>query len=161
MSDTELPLSVNGRSYRVPRTPDRSLLSILRGELGLTGTKYGCGEGECGSCTVLVAGDPVRSCQLPLSEVGTRAVTTVEGLAPEGTLTPLQRAFVDAGAFQCGYCTPGMLVRATALLASNPAPDRDEIQEALEGNLCRCGMYLRILDAVERVARSEGKAEGG
>ena len=157
MSDAQLTLTVNGRPYPVTTTPDRSLLAVLRSDLGLTGTKYGCGEGECGSCTVLVAGSPVHACQMRLSEIAGREVSTVEGLSTGPELSPLQRAFVEAGAFQCGYCTPGMLMRATALLASDPTADRDTIEAALEGNICRCGGYRRILDAVERVARSAAR----
>ncbi len=130
----------------------RSLLSILRDELGLTGTKYGCGEGQCGACTVLVAGEPVRACQLSVEEVGARPVLTVEGLAPDTTLNPVQRAFAELGAFQCGFCTPGMVMTATALLRRNPAPSEAEIRSALETNVCRCGGYARILRAVERAA---------
>ncbi len=152
MTSLELRLKVNGRVYRVRRDPDRPLLAILRNELGLTGTKYGCGEGECGSCTVLVEGSAVRSCQLHLGEVGAREVTTIEGLARNGALTPVQQAFAELGAFQCGYCTPGMVVGATALLRSHPAPSRQEICTALEGNVCRCGGYARIVAAVQRAA---------
>jgi aerobic-type carbon monoxide dehydrogenase small subunit (CoxS/CutS family) len=160
MSDHDLRLRVNGTRQRVPQRPDRSLLGVLRQELGLTGTKYGCGEGECGSCTVLVDGNPVRSCQTMVSEVVGRDVTTIEGLASDGRLNPVQRAFAEAGAFQCGYCTPGMVVSATALLRRNPSPSRDEIEAALEGNLCRCCGYTRILAAVQR-ATTLGREAGG
>lgn len=155
----ELRLRVNGRLESVPRVPDRPLLLVLRTDLGLTGTKYGCGEGECGACTVLVDGVPAPSCQISVSEVAGKDVTTVEGLASGARLNPVQRAFAELGAYQCGYCTPGMVVRATALLRANPAPTREEIASALEGNLCRCCGYRRILDAVERaaaLAREEG-----
>jgi aerobic-type carbon monoxide dehydrogenase small subunit (CoxS/CutS family) len=161
MAPSELTLRVNGEARMVPRRPDRPLLGVLRDELGLTGTKYGCGEGECGSCTVLVDGEPARACQLPLGEAAGKDVTTIEGLAVGGRLTPLQRAFLEEGAFQCGYCTPGMIVRATALLRSRPTPSRDEIVEALDGNLCRCCGYLRILRAVERAARLGQEETGG
>jgi len=153
MNEPEIELSVNGRPVRLARTPDRPLLFALRYELGLMGTKYGCGEGQCGSCTVLVDGSAVHSCQVMVDELGGRDVTTIEGLSTNGTPGPVQRAFAEVGAFQCGYCTPGMIVRATALLASRPSPTRDEIATALEGNLCRCGGYLRILLAVERAAQ--------
>jgi aerobic-type carbon monoxide dehydrogenase small subunit (CoxS/CutS family) len=152
VSDRELHLRVNGSDVSVSRTPERTLLSVLRTELGLTGTKYGCGEGECGSCTVIVDGETVRACQTRLSEAAGRHVTTVEGLAHDGRLSPVQRAFAEVGAFQCGYCTPGMIVAATALLRRNPTPSRDEIETALDGNLCRCCGYPRILAAVERAA---------
>jgi len=152
MPATTVRLHVNGEVTNVPSSPDRPLLAVLRNELALTGTKYGCGEGECGSCTVLVDGVPVRSCQTSLGEVSGREVITVEGLASGGRLTPVQRAFAELTAFQCGYCTPGMVVRVTALLRTNRSPSRDEIAGALEGNICRCGGYLRILAAVERAA---------
>lgn len=150
MASREVSLRVNGSARSIPRDPDRSLLTVLRGDLGLTGTKYGCGEGECGACTVLVDGAPVHACQVPIGEVGQREVTTVEGLARDGVLNPVQVAFAELGAFQCGFCTPGMVVSVTALLQSNPSPSEDEIRAALEGNLCRCCGYGRILRAVER-----------
>jgi aerobic-type carbon monoxide dehydrogenase small subunit (CoxS/CutS family) len=152
MSGQELRLRVNGKTERVRRAPDRPLLFALRNDLGLKGTKYGCGEGQCGACTVLVDGSPVHSCQVHVSEVVGKDVTTIEGLADGRRLSPVQRAFAEMGAFQCGYCTPGMIVRATALLATNRSPTRDEIASALEGNLCRCCGYVRILRAVERAA---------
>jgi len=160
MSGSALLLTVNGTGRTVRGSPDRPLLFALREELGLRGTKYGCGEGQCGSCTVLVDGAPVHSCQVTVGEVVGKKVTTIEGLAKDGKLNPVQRAFADAGAFQCGYCTPGMIVRATALLGSNGSPTRDEIAAALEGNLCRCCGYLRILRAVERAVEL-ARAEGG
>jgi nicotinate dehydrogenase subunit A len=152
VSVASLEFRVNGRGVRLIPTPDRTLLTVLREELDLTGTKYGCGEGECGACTVLVDGAVRRSCQVTLAEVAGRTVTTVEGLAADGRLTAVQRAFLAVGAYQCGYCTPGMVVAASALLARNPHPSRDEIADALEPNVCRCGGYLRILAAVERAA---------
>jgi aerobic-type carbon monoxide dehydrogenase small subunit (CoxS/CutS family) len=151
MSESKIPLLVNGRPESLPALPDRSLLAALRHDLGLTGTKYGCGEGECGACTVLLDGVEVRACQVPVSEAGGREVVTIEGLAgPAGELSPVQRAFAEVGAFQCGFCTPGMIVGATALLSRVPTPSRDEIESALEGHVCRCGGYLRILKAIER-----------
>jgi aerobic-type carbon monoxide dehydrogenase small subunit (CoxS/CutS family) len=144
-------VSVNGRLERIRVAPGRSLLMALRGELGLTGSKYGCGEGECGACTVLLGGSAARACQVPVAELGGREVVTIEGLAaPSGALSALQLAFAELGAFQCGFCTPGMIMAATALLDRVPAPTREEVETALEGNLCRCGGYLRILRAVER-----------
>lgn len=146
---------VNGVDRTLSLEPDRSLLLVLREELELTGTKYGCGEGECGACKVLVDGVAVRACQTRLAEVVGRSVTTIEGLAEGGRLNPVQRGFLEVGAFQCGFCTPGMIVQAVALLRQNPHPSRDEVRAALEGNLCRCGGYLRILEAVERAGRTE------
>jgi aerobic-type carbon monoxide dehydrogenase small subunit (CoxS/CutS family) len=150
VGDPTIPLRVNGRDEALPVLPDRSLLAALRHDLGLTGTKYGCGEGECGACTVLLDGMAVRACQIPVSEAAGREVRTIEGVAgPSGELSPLQRAFAEVGAFQCGYCTPGMIVAATALLSREPAPSPDEIESALEGNVCRCGGYVRIRKAIE------------
>ncbi len=145
-------LRVNGTVHEVPTLPDRTLLRILRSELGLTGTKYGCGEGECGACTVLVRGAAALACRLTLREVAGAEITTIEGLRGASGLTAVQRAFAEIGAYQCGYCTPGMVLRATAFLRERPEPTRAEIAEALNGNLCRCCGYGRILDAVERAA---------
>jgi aerobic-type carbon monoxide dehydrogenase small subunit (CoxS/CutS family) len=161
MARTEIELNVNGRARSVRREPERSLLVVLRSELGLTGTKFGCGEGECGACTVLLDGAPVQACQTPLEEVGPRKVTTVEGLAADGLLNPVQRAFAELGAFQCGYCTPGMVVSVTALLRENPAPSAVEIRTALDGNLCRCCGYARILRAVDRAIELGRENLGG
>ena len=158
MAIPDFRLRVNGHVRSIPGGSERSLLAVLRDELGLTGTKYGCGEGQCGSCTVLVDGAPVRSCQIPVGEIGEREVTTVEGLAIDGILNPVQAAFAELGAFQCGFCIPGMIVSATALLRNNPSPSEIEIRTALEGNLCRCCGYARILRAVERA--SERAREG-
>ena len=155
-----LVLSINGASRSVPRSPDRSLLDLLRFDLGLTGTKYGCGEGECGACTVLVDGAPVPSCQVRAIEADGARVVTIEGLAPGGELNEVQRSFLEHSAFQCGYCTPGMIVRATALLDESPDPSDEEIVEAMEGNLCRCGGYTRILRAVRRAAELRRNAGG-
>ncbi len=153
MSEPTIPLRVNGRTEAIPAQPDRSLLVALRHDLGLTGTKYGCGEGECGACTVLLDGSAVRACQVSVSEVADRDVVTVEGLVgPSGELSPVQRAFAELGAFQCGFCTSGMIVATTALLSREPSPLRDAIASALDGNVCRCGGYLRIVRAVERAA---------
>ena len=146
----QIHVTVNGEQRSAPRSPERSLLDLLRIDLGLTGTKYGCGEGECGACTVILDGSPVPSCQVLVGEADGGTVVTVEGLAPGGALNPVQRAFLQMGAFQCGYCTPGMVVRATALLEENPRPSDEEILEAMEGNLCRCGGYSRIVRAIRR-----------
>lgn len=149
-------LSVNGTSQTlsVEAPADRSLLSALRDELHLTGTKYGCGEGQCGACTVLIDGVARRSCQIPVSSLGQRPVTTIEGLARGDTLHPVQQAFLDEGAFQCGYCTPGMILSVVALLTRVARPTDTEIREALEGNLCRCGGYAPIIAAVHRAAET-------
>ncbi|HYA10853.1 MAG TPA: (2Fe-2S)-binding protein [Thermoplasmata archaeon] len=145
-------LRVNGAPARFPRNPERSLLHVLRLELGLTGTKYGCGEGECGACTVLLDGHPVRSCQVQVVDLDGASVVTVEGLRQGGRLNEVQRAFAELGAFQCGFCTPGMVVSATALLRENPRPTDAEIRSALDGNVCRCCGYSRILAAVRRAS---------
>ncbi len=153
-------LRVNGADCPVATDPDRTLLEALREELGLTGTKYGCGEGECAACVVLLDGIAVRSCRTKIGEVSGRSITTIEGLADGGRLHPVQEAFLEAGAFQCGFCTPGMILATVALLRRDPAPDEEGIRSALEGHLCRCGGYLRILDAVRRAAaRSAPGAE--
>jgi aerobic-type carbon monoxide dehydrogenase small subunit (CoxS/CutS family) len=144
---------LNGRPTTLKTEEDRSLLWVLRTDLGLTGTKYGCGEGLCGSCTVLVDGSAVRSCRTALKDVSGKAVITIEGLAQGDELHPLQKAFMAHGAFQCGYCTPGMLMNAAGLLAKNPAPSRAAIIEAMEDNLCRCGAHQRIVAAIEDASR--------
>ena len=151
-----IPFRLNGRPTSVEAEDSRRLLWVLRADLGLTGTKYGCGAGICGACTVLVDGETVRSCITPLSEVRDREVTTIEGLAQKGTLHPVQQAFLEHDGFQCGYCTPGMILTATALLKEDPAPSREAIAKRLEHNLCRCGAHTRILDAVESVAQAKG-----
>jgi nicotinate dehydrogenase subunit A len=145
-------LRVNGREHRLAVEGSRPLLQVLRTELGLTGTKYGCGAGECGACTVLVDEQAVRSCMLPVSLVQGRAVTTIEGLADGDRLHPVQEAFLQAQAFQCGYCTPGLVMGTVALLRSNPDPTALEIREALSGHLCRCGVYSRVIRAVHIAA---------
>jgi aerobic-type carbon monoxide dehydrogenase small subunit (CoxS/CutS family) len=144
--------SFNGRSTTLEVEGERMLLWVLRTELGLTGTKFGCGEGFCGSCTVLVDGKPERSCQLPLSGVAGREVVTIEGLAKNGTLHPVQAAFVEHDALQCGFCTPGMILSACGLLLENLRPTRQQILDHMEDNLCRCGAHVRIVKAVETAA---------
>ena len=163
MAKLPLALSVNGEAYEVLIEPDRTLLDVLRTELGLTGTKTNCLEAECGVCTVLLDGVAVNACLLLAAVARGRSVTTIEGLARGGTLHPLQQAFIDHGAVQCGYCIPGMIMSAAAFLAENPAPTADEIREALAGNLCRCTGYGKIVDAVAAAARlmaAPGAAEG-
>jgi aerobic-type carbon monoxide dehydrogenase small subunit (CoxS/CutS family) len=142
---------VNGRAVRLEGR-GRSLLWALRGELTLTGTKYGCGVGVCGACTVLIEGRAVRSCLTTLGDVDGREVVTIEGLAAGGKLDPLQQAFIDQGALQCGYCTPGILMSAKALLLADPHPSHEAIMRAMEHQLCRCGAQQRILEAIESVA---------
>ena len=151
-----MELRVNGKIHRVGADPERSLLSVLRDDLDLTGTKYGCGEGQCGACTVLIDGNAVRSCQAPVRAVVGKQITTIEGLAGNGRLHPLQQAFLDADAMQCGYCTPGMILSAVGLLQKNSNPGDAEIKRALEGNVCRCGTYPRIIAAVRMAAGKRG-----
>lgn len=146
-------LRVNGTQVRVDTDARRSLLSVLRDDLGLTGAKYGCGEGQCGACTVLVDGRAVRSCITPIERVRAKKIATIESLSSDGVLHPLQVAFLEVDAFQCGYCTPGMILSAHALLHRNPSPSRQEILQAMEGNVCRCGLYNRIAAAIEKAAR--------
>jgi len=148
-----LSLTVNGEPAEALVDPDKTLLEVLREDLQLTGTKHGCELGECGACAVLVDGQPLLSCLLVAHECEGRAVTTVEGLVQDGRLHPLQECFADLGGSQCGYCTPGILITAKALLDKDPNPSRELIKEALSGNLCRCTGYQQILDAVEAAAR--------
>jgi aerobic-type carbon monoxide dehydrogenase small subunit (CoxS/CutS family) len=153
---TRLTLAVNGERHEILASVHKTLLEVLREDLGLTGTKHGCELGECGTCTVLVDGEPVLSCLALPIELEGRPITTVEGMAEGSTLHPLQQAFAELGAAQCGYCTPGILLTAQALLAEVPTPTRDQIREALAGNLCRCTGYTKILDAVELAALRMG-----
>ncbi|MFO7168052.1 MAG: (2Fe-2S)-binding protein [Chloroflexota bacterium] len=161
MPDT-ITLRVNGAERTVDVADGESLLSLLRDRLGLTGAKISCAEGACGACTVLVNGEPVRSCVTSAASVR-GDVLTIEGLARDGELHPLQRAFLDAYAFQCGYCTPGMIMAAAGLLARNPDPDEATIVAAMQGNICRCGMYARIVRAIQQAAAElrSGAAQGG
>ncbi len=150
-------LTVNGRDHDLLIEPHRTLLDVLRVELDLTGAKHGCGVGECGSCTVLVDGRPVNSCLvLAVACVG-KEITTIEGLAAGGDLSALQKSFIEHGAIQCGFCTPGMILTSTALLAANPSPTEAEVREAISGNLCRCTGYQKIVEAVLAVAHGEDK----
>jgi len=150
--DKTIRFRLNGQEVAVVTSPERMLLWVLRTDLELTGTKYGCGEGYCGFCTVLVDGQPERSCSLPVSKVEGKSVLTIEGLSKGGRLHPLQQAFVDNGALQCGYCTPGMIMEAYALLLRKPNPTEAEIADALEGNICRCGTHKRIIAAVRQAS---------
>jgi aerobic-type carbon monoxide dehydrogenase small subunit (CoxS/CutS family) len=150
----DLILTINGVKHRVAAAPDETLLSVLRNRLNLTGTKYGCGEGECGACTVLLDGKATRSCQTAVSEAVAARITTIEGLEQHGQLSPVQQAFLDEGAFQCGYCTSGMIVRATALLRDTPSPTPQQIATRMNGNICRCGTYPRIVVAVQRASHA-------
>jgi aerobic-type carbon monoxide dehydrogenase small subunit (CoxS/CutS family) len=145
---------LNGQPCNVDADDERLLLWVLRTELELTGTKYGCGEGICGACTVVVSGKAVRSCKAPLRSIVGKDVVTIEGLAKGGKLHPLQQAFIDHGAFQCGYCTSGMLLSAHVFLQDNPSPSREAIVAHMARNLCRCGAHQRIVDAIEAVARA-------
>ena len=144
---------LNGKPTRLEVEGDHMLLWVLRTDLGLTGTKFGCGAGLCGACTVIVGKEAVRSCQIPVKEVGGQEVTTIEGLTKNGTLHPLQKAFAEKGAFQCGFCTPGMIMTAYGLLLKNPKMTRAQIIEGMEQNLCRCGTHKRIVQAIESVCQ--------
>ena len=148
----EVRLKVNGEARVADVPSSATLVELLREGLGLTGTKVGCGRGECGACTVLLDGKPVNSCLVYAAQCQGREVLTIEGLAKDDTLDRVQRAFAEAGAVQCGFCTPGMIMSAHALLQENPHPTREEIEEAISGNLCRCTGYVKIVDAIERSA---------
>jgi aerobic-type carbon monoxide dehydrogenase small subunit (CoxS/CutS family) len=154
-------IDVNGKRYPVDLEPERPLLTVLRDELGLTGTKYGCGEGQCGACTVLLGDTMVHACVTPVASAAGKRITTIEGLERDGSLHPVQQAFIAEGAMQCGYCTPGMIMAGVALLRANSSPSADEIGRALEGNVCRCGTYPRVVAAIQRAARGEDVSERG
>ena len=148
-----MTLTVNGRKRTASAPPDTTLLVFLRDYLGLNGTKYGCGEGACGACAVLVDGRAMNSCMVKAAALAGKRITTIEGLAADGKLHPVQQAFLDVEAFQCGFCTPGMIVASTALLSENRSPGEAQIRERLEGHLCRCGTYPRIVEAVRLAAK--------
>jgi len=150
-----LRVKVNGISYKLRVEANRTLLDVLRDDLGLTGAKEGCGMGECGSCTVLLGDRPVKSCIFLAVEADGQSITTIEGLGKPGSLDPLQKAFIERGAIQCGFCTPGMIMAAKALLSENPSPPDEEIRHYLSGNICRCTGYVKIVDAIEAVAKGE------
>jgi aerobic-type carbon monoxide dehydrogenase small subunit (CoxS/CutS family) len=146
-------LNVNGSARRLNANSERSLLSVLRDDLDLTGAKYGCGEGQCGACTVLLDGEAVRSCITPVSKAAGKRITTIEGLESDGRLHPLQEAFLETGAMQCGYCTSGMIMSGVSLLAKSAQPTESEIVHGMQGNICRCGTYPRIVAAVRIAAK--------
>jgi aerobic-type carbon monoxide dehydrogenase small subunit (CoxS/CutS family) len=148
-----IELEINGKRYPVSYPADTPLLYVLRDELGLTGSKYGCGEGQCGACTVLIGGMPRRSCQIPVSAAAAKPITTIEGLEKDGRLNPVQQAFLDAGAFQCAFCTSGMIMSSVGLLQANSNPSQAEIVQSLQGNVCRCGTHPRIVEAVRQAAK--------
>src|SRR5690348_11163244 len=156
-------LAINGKAYSVDTDPQTSLLSVLREDLDLTGSKYGCGEGMCGACTVLIDGKSQRSCVTRVGSVAGKQITTIEGLANGDRLHPVQQAFLDAGAMQCAYCTSGMIMSAVALLKKNPSPSESEIIDFMDGNVCRCGTYSRIVTAIQKAAKTPmtTAAQGG
>lgn len=154
-------LTINGRPYTVDTDPQTSLLSVLREQLDLTGSKYGCGEGQCGACTVLIDGKAQRSCITRVSAVSQKQITTIEGLANGEHLHPVQEAFLEAGAMQCGYCTSGMIMSAVALLQRNSSPSESEIINFMDGNVCRCGTYPRIVSAIQKAAKASIAAAAG
>ncbi|HEV2399800.1 MAG TPA: (2Fe-2S)-binding protein [Candidatus Sulfotelmatobacter sp.] len=146
-------LAINGKSYSVETDPQTSLLTVLRENLDLTGSKYGCGEGMCGACTVLVDGKAQRSCITRVGSVSGKQITTIEGIANGDQLHPVQQAFLDVGAMQCGYCTSGMIMSAVALLKKNPSPSEGDIVDSMDGNVCRCGTYQRIVTAIQKAGQ--------
>ncbi len=159
MASVIVSFELSGRDVEVMVSPLTTLQSVLRNQLGYTAVKDGCRQGGCGSCTVLVDGEPMMSCLLPVEDIAGRSVTTVEGITPTEGLHPIQQAFLDANGYQCGYCTPGMIVVAKALIDHNPSPSRAEIVDALSGNVCRCTGYLPIIEAIESAARPAGQQE--
>ena len=155
--EVAITLNVNGRQRAVTTDPNRPLLDVLREDLDLTGAKYGCGKGECGACTVLLDGKCIKSCITPVSGADGKKITTIEGLADGDRLHPVQEAFVTEGAMQCGFCTPGMILRTVALLEENPQPNDEQIVKWMDGNICRCNGYVKILSAIRRAAKREGR----
>jgi len=157
---SKVSLAVNAKNYTVDADPQTSLLTVLREHLDLTGSKYGCGEGQCGACTVLIDGKAQRSCITRVNSVAGKQITTIEGLAREDHLHPVQQAFLDEGAMQCAYCTSGMIMSAVALLKKTPSPSEAQIVDFMDGNLCRCGTYSRIIRAIHRAAKTTESATG-
>ena len=151
--EEKLSFTLNGKMTEVLIDTSQTLLWVLRNHFGLTGTKYGCGNGFCGACTVLIDNEPVRSCQVPVSDVAGKNVVTIEGLEKKGKLHPVQKAFIDHEALQCGFCTPGMILTAVGLLMKNPSPSKQQIVDGMQDNLCRCGAHNRIIDAIETAAK--------
>jgi len=151
--EQSIQFKLNGKAVKLTVDSDRKLLWVLRTDLGLTGTKYGCGESFCGACTVLIGNEAVRSCQTTMKSVEGKEILTIEGLAMDGKLHPVQKAFAENDALQCGYCTPGMIMSACALLRKNPQPSRSQIIEAMDDNLCRCGAHVRIVQAIQAAAK--------
>jgi aerobic-type carbon monoxide dehydrogenase small subunit (CoxS/CutS family) len=149
-----IQFKLNGKTVRLGVDGERMLLWVLRTDLGLTGPKYGCGQEQCGACTVLVNGEAVLSCQTPVKDVKGKEVVTIEGLAGNGELHPLQKAFIEQDALQCGFCTPGMILKAYSLLVKTPLPTREQIIQGMDQNLCRCGSYLRVIQAVESASKA-------
>jgi len=156
----KIQLAINKESYSVDIDPQTSLLTVLRERLDLTGSKYGCGEGQCGACTVLIDGKAQRSCITRVGSVAQKQITTIEGLANGDQLHPVQQAFLDVGAMQCAYCTSGMILSAVALLDRNPNPQENEIVDFMDGNICRCGTYPRIVSAIQKAAKASASAKG-
>jgi aerobic-type carbon monoxide dehydrogenase small subunit (CoxS/CutS family) len=154
MDGETIRFTLNSKPAQISVRKDRMLLWVLRTEMGLTGTKFGCGEGFCGACTVLVDDEPVRACQYPMKDIEGKTVLTIEGLVKNGDLHPIQKAFVDHDGLQCGFCTPGMILTAYSLFLKNPKPSKAEIIQALEDNLCRCGAHTRIIQAIDAAAVS-------
>jgi len=151
-------LHVNGLRHGIDADPDRTLLSVLRDDLDLTGTKYGCGEGQCAACTVLIDGTPAKSCLTKVGALAGKRVVTIEGLAPAGKLHPVQEAFLEADAMQCGWCTPGMILGAVGLLARTPHPSESDIVSGMNGHICRCGTYSRVVTAIQAASKKGGRA---
>ena len=149
-----MEITINGQKHQLQVDPGKNLLEVLHDDLELTGAKYGCGEGQCGACTILLEGRPVRSCTTPAANAAGREIITIEGLEKDGKLHPLQEAFIQEDAFQCGYCTPGMILSGVALMNKNSNPSRREIIHAMQGNICRCGTHPRIISAINKAAQA-------